>query len=168
MPSENDVLCRIDELFDDLQFGFDPKAEERSLARGVGQRRSRAEGYIATLDLSKPEDRERLFEAITAKIHDWGDDPQWNRLTRLHRTLKAAGYEWNGSQVVPRKKPQRPAEEIAASPADATRACIRPTSSPGRSVPTESARRPSGKRTTKRSAGQRSASPSTDGATHRR
>ncbi|HEV8546867.1 MAG TPA: toll/interleukin-1 receptor domain-containing protein, partial [Candidatus Limnocylindrales bacterium] len=113
--SENEVLRRIDDLFGDLGFEFDPDAEERSLARGVGQRRSRAEGYLATLDLSKADDRERLFEAIAAKLHDWGDDPQWERLTRLHRTLKTAGYEWNGRSIVPRPKPEK--ESTSARPA---------------------------------------------------
>jgi hypothetical protein len=102
--SEAEVLKTIDEFFGDLGFEFDPDAEERSLAQNIGQRRSRAAGYLEMLDLTEPDDRDRLLSAIATMLAEWTDGrgPSTDRLDRLHRTLKAAGYEWNGSEVVPR------------------------------------------------------------------
>lgn len=105
--SDAEVLRGIDDLFNDLGFEFDPEAEEWELASGTGQRRSRAEGFLSTLNLDDPSDRDRLFAAISAKLSDWGEGrgPSPDRLTRLHRTLKAVGYEWNGTDVVMRLLP---------------------------------------------------------------
>lgn len=105
--SDAEVLRGIDDLFNDLGFEFDPEAEEWELASGTGQRRSRAEGFLSTLNLDDPSDRDRLFAAISAKLSDWSDgrSPSPDRVTRLHRTLKAVGYEWNGTDVVPRTAP---------------------------------------------------------------
>ena len=120
--ADGEVLKSIDELFGDLDFEFDPEAEERSLAGGVGQRRSRAAGYLEALDLSESVDRGRLLLAIGTKLAEWSDTrgPSDNRLKRLHQTLKAAGYKWNGSEVVPRTPPPRPTPAKAvATPAPA-------------------------------------------------
>jgi hypothetical protein len=127
--SDTSVLRQIDDFFNDLGFEFDPEAEEWELARGTGQRRSRAEGYLSTLDLDVPSDRDRLFAAVGAKLTEWGDDgrgPSPDRLTRLHRTLRAVGYEWNDTEVVPRvaagrdatpaRPPARPAERPRPRP----------------------------------------------------
>jgi hypothetical protein len=103
--SAGEVLRTIDELFGDLGFNFDPEAEERSLASGIGQRRSRAAGYMNSLDLANPSDRSRLFSAVATKLTEWGDREGWDPLQKLLRTLKAAGYEWDGSQIVERSKP---------------------------------------------------------------
>jgi hypothetical protein len=116
--SEAEVLKSIDELFGDLDFEFDPEAEERNLSGGVGQRRSRAAGYLETLDLSEAADRDRLLLAIATKLAEWSDSrgPSDNRLKRLHQTLKVAGFEWNGSEVVSRTPPTgpTPAKTVAA------------------------------------------------------
>jgi hypothetical protein len=119
--SDAAVLRQIDDFFNDLGFEFDPEAEEWELARGIGQRRSRAEGYLSTLDLDDPSGRDRLFGAVGAKLSEWseGRGPSPDRLTRLNRTLKAVGYEWNGTEVVPREAPTggRPPMPSAATPA---------------------------------------------------
>ena len=93
--SETEILRTVDQFFDDLGFEFDADAEEQSLAQNLGQRRSRAAGYLGTLDLADPGDRDRLLSAIATKLAEWTDGrgPSEDRLTRLHRTLKAAGFE---------------------------------------------------------------------------
>jgi TIR domain len=121
--SDTNVLRQIDDFFNDLGFEFDPEAEEWELQRGIGQRRSRAEGYLATLDLDDPSDRDRLFAAVGAKLTEWGDGrgPSPDRLTRLQRTLRGVGYEWNGTEVVPR------AAQAAGRDAKPARPPARPT-----------------------------------------
>lgn len=47
--SDTEVLRTIDQFFDDLGFEFDANVEEQSLAQNVGQRRSRAAGYLGRL-----------------------------------------------------------------------------------------------------------------------
>jgi hypothetical protein len=120
--SETEVLRTIDDFFGDLGFEFDAEAEELSLAQNVGQRRSRAAGYLEALDLAEPGDRDRLLSAIAAKLAEWseGRGPSENRLRRLHQTLKAAGFEWNGGDVVPRLSTSGQAPTRRA-PARATR-----------------------------------------------
>lgn len=124
--SDAEVLRTIDELFGDLGFEFDAEAEERTRVEGIGQRRSRAAGYLATLDLSLPPDRDRLMEVIGTKLGEWteGREPGEERLKRLLRTLKNAGYEWDGTQVRPRK--QSP-EVAPPSPSNATSSLVQPT-----------------------------------------
>ena len=132
--SDTEVLRTIDDFFGDLGFEFDAEAEELSLAQNVGQRRSRAAGYLETLDLAEPGDRDRLVSAIAAKLTEWneGRGPSENRLRRLHQTLKAAGFEWNGSDVVPRPKPteQAPIQRALAraNPAPALPVALEPLS----------------------------------------
>ncbi len=129
--SETEILRTIDQFFDDLGFEFDADAEEQSLAQNVGQRRSRAAGYLGTLDLADPGDRDRLLSAIATKLAEWTDrrGPSEDRLTRLHRTLKAAGFDWNGSEVVPRATPtQRALTKAAPAPVPALVAAPEPTS----------------------------------------
>lgn len=108
--SDTETLRTIDDLFTDLGFEFDPQAEERSLAQSIGQRRSRVAGYLETLDLADPGDRDRLLSVIATKLVEWADgrSPSPDRLTRLHRTLKAVGYEWNGAEIVERTPAARP------------------------------------------------------------
>lgn len=128
--SEREVLKTIDEFFGDLGFEFDPEAEERNLTNGIGQRRSRAAGYLETLDLAEPPGRDRLLSAVATKLAEWTDGrgPSADRLDRLHRTLKAAGYEWNGSEVVARTTSRQPAPAPAAPVV---------TPRPARGAPTE-------------------------------
>lgn len=128
--SETEVLRTIDEFFGDLGFEFDPDVEEQSLAQNIGQRRSRAVGYLETLDLAEPGDRDRLLSAIATKLAEWTDGrgPSADRLGRLHRTLKAAGFEWNGSEVVARTTPTQRAPTPVAPTA---------TPAPARVVPPE-------------------------------
>jgi hypothetical protein len=103
--SAGEVLRTIDEFFDDLGFEFDPQAEESSLARGIGQRRSRAAGYLDSIDLADASGRNQLFSAVATKLTEWGDREGWDPLQKLLRTMKAAGYEWDGSHIVERSKP---------------------------------------------------------------
>jgi hypothetical protein len=49
-----ETLGQIDALFGDLGFKFDRAAEEVAQQTSRGQRRSRAAGYLATLDLADP------------------------------------------------------------------------------------------------------------------
>lgn len=128
--SEGEVLKTIDEFFGDLGFEFDPEAEERNLTNGIGQRRSRAAGYLETLDLAEPPGRDRLLSAVATKLAEWADGrgPSADRLDRLHRTLKAAGYEWNGSEVVARATSRQPAPAPVAPVV---------TPRPARGAPTE-------------------------------
>ena len=111
--SDTEVLRTIDDFFGDLGFEFDPEAEERNRAQGVGQRRSRAAGYLETLNLSQDTGRDMLAAAVGTKLAEWDDKhgPSPDRLTRLHRTLKTAGFEWNGSDLVPRT----PTKDAAAT-----------------------------------------------------
>jgi len=102
--SDTEVLRTIDEFFSDLDYDFDAEAEEASVGRGVAQRRSRAAGYLATLDLEDPADRDRLLQTIAAKMSEWTDGrgPSADRLQRLNRTLRNAGYEWDGHDIAQR------------------------------------------------------------------
>ena len=115
--TDAETLRTIDDLFQDLGFAFDPAIEERDLAQSTGQRRARAAGYLETLDVAVPEDRARILEAIATKVADWGEDPKWERLTRLHRVLETAGYAWNGTVFEPMQpKPASPAKPTTAEP----------------------------------------------------
>jgi len=122
--SDAEVLRTIDDFFGDLGFEFDAEAEERSLAQNVGQRRSRAAGYLETLDLSQDGDRDMLLSAIATKLAEWDDKhgPSPDRLRRLHQTLKAAGFDWNGSDILPRTPPAKatPTKKRALAKADRT------------------------------------------------
>lgn len=115
--SDTEVLRTIDDFFGDLGFEFDPEAEERNRAQGVGQRRSRAAGYLETLDLSQDGDRDRLLSAVATKLAEWDEKhgPSSDRLTRLHRTLKTTGFEWDGTDIVPRARTKAVATTTAAA-----------------------------------------------------
>ena len=117
-----EVLRTIDEFFGDLGFEFDAEAEERSLERD-GQRRSRAAGYLDTLDLSQDGDRDMLLSAVATKLAEWDESrgPSADRLKRLHQTLKAAGFEWNGTDIVPRIPPAK----AGGAPTRATTQAVR-------------------------------------------
>ena len=117
--SETEVLRTIDEFFGDLGFDFDQAAEDASRARGVAQRRSRAAGYLDNLDLDERADRARLLDAIAAKLSEWTEErgPSPDRVARLKRTLRAAGYEWNGTAI----------QASSSSSASATRTSSRPS-----------------------------------------
>lgn len=103
--TDAETLRTIDNLFVDLGFEFDAEVEQRDNERAVGQRRARAAGYLETLNPAIPADRERILGAMAANLAEWGDDPQWEHLTRLVRVLKTAGYEWNGTQFDAQRAP---------------------------------------------------------------
>lgn len=124
--TDAETLRTIDNLFIDLGFDFNSDVEERENERAVGQRRARAAGYLETLHPNIADDRRRMIEAMSTKVAEWGDDPKWEHLTRLHRVMKTAGYEWNGTEFVPSDEPTRataqaPTKSTATAAAAASR-----------------------------------------------
>jgi hypothetical protein len=101
-----DVLRSIDALFVDVGFGDrDLNAEREALVDGRGQRRSRAIGYIATLDLAQEQHAALLLTAISVQLQVWlkGADPQYrDDFDRLLRNLDLSGLSWDGGRVVRR------------------------------------------------------------------
>jgi hypothetical protein len=100
-----ELLAQIDALFGDLGIGLDNEAELRAAQAGRGQRRSRAAGYLATLDLGDPHDVEQLFQVITTSLPDWEQREHevgqgaWDELKRLRRNLVRSGLRWDGSTL---------------------------------------------------------------------
>ncbi|CAN5689437.1 hypothetical protein BH18CHL1_BH18CHL1_03930 [soil metagenome] len=96
------ALRDVDALFMDLQYHFDPEAEARAQSDGLRQRRSRAAGFISTLDLSAVGDVDRLLRAISVALIDWEreeGDAEWGMLKRLRRNLTASGLAWDGTRL---------------------------------------------------------------------
>jgi hypothetical protein len=98
-----ETLGQIDALFGDLGFKFDRAAEEVAQQTSRGQRRSRAAGYLATLDLADPAAVTLLFQAIQTLLPEWeererqGNQGEWDTLKRLRRNLTRSGIRWNGA-----------------------------------------------------------------------
>jgi len=104
-----EVLRTIDALFEDVGFALpDERAEAEAREDGRGMRRSRAIGYIATLDLSQPRDAALLTQAISIQLVAWEKDADAayrQDLDRLLRNLDLSGFTWDGKRVVRRAGP---------------------------------------------------------------
>lgn len=98
-----EVLRSIDALFEDVEIaGPDLDAVAQALQDGRGQRRSRAIGYITTLDLGNPRDATLLLQAISIGLAAWEKDadPKYRGdLDRLIRNLDLSGFTWDGKRV---------------------------------------------------------------------
>ena len=104
-----EILRTIDDLFGDAEIeGPDLVAEQQALEAGRGQRRSRAIGYIATLDLEDPRDASRLVQVISLGLTAWEKDadPSYRSdLDRLLRNLDLSGFSWDGKRMIRRAGP---------------------------------------------------------------
>ncbi|MEO5986701.1 MAG: TIR domain-containing protein, partial [Candidatus Limnocylindria bacterium] len=114
--TDGETLRTIDNLFIDLGFDFDAGVEQRENERAVGQRRARAAGYLETLDARLPDDRSRIVDAMSTKVTEWGDDPKWEHLARLHRVMKTAGYEWTDTEFLLVSTPTEDSMRAASAP----------------------------------------------------
>lgn len=104
-----EILRTIDALFEDVGIGPpDDLAEAKAREDGRGMRRSRALGYIATLDLSGSLDAGLLLKAISTQLAAWENNavPAYRQdLDRLVRNLDLSGFSWDGKRVIRRAGP---------------------------------------------------------------
>lgn len=94
-----ETLNTIDDLFMDLGVGYheDFEAEE---AQRWGSRRSRAAGYIGTLDLTRAGDARRLLDVIATKLAEWErNNESGTDLDRLRQALEANRISWDGKRL---------------------------------------------------------------------